>query len=142
MLGLGEAGGLFATGLVQAGAVVRGYDPRVEATAASSTTPTPRRPARARDLVLSVNSAADALDALAQGLPGARPDDLGRPQHRRPGGEAGGGRRRRRPDLRVVDVAIMAPVPAAGAAHPHDGERSGTRRRSPTPCAAFGATSR
>ena len=66
------------------------------------------------DLVLSVNSAADALDALAQGLPGCAPGTIwadlntAAPALKQAVHDAAG------PSLRVVDVAIMAPVPHRG----------------------------
>jgi 3-hydroxyisobutyrate dehydrogenase-like beta-hydroxyacid dehydrogenase len=72
VLGLGEAGGAISRDLVAAGARVRGHDPAVrpgpglipcagEADAAAGT-----------DVVLSVNSAKAAQDALRAGLSGLR----------------------------------------------------------------------
>src|SRR5690606_18930829 len=73
VLGLGEAGSLIAADLARAGAVVRGYDPRVRATGGVIDAADAAQACRGADLVLSVNSAADALDALRQGLPGCPP---------------------------------------------------------------------
>jgi 3-hydroxyisobutyrate dehydrogenase-like beta-hydroxyacid dehydrogenase len=114
VLGLGEAGRLFAADLVRAGAVVRGYDPRVPATETVVSTVDSAAACAGAEVVLSLNSAADALDALAQGLPGCAPDVLwadlntASPTVKRALAEAAGGR------VRVVDVAVMAPVPPRG----------------------------
>jgi 3-hydroxyisobutyrate dehydrogenase-like beta-hydroxyacid dehydrogenase len=114
VLGLGEAGGHFARDLVKAGALVRGYDPRVTATDGVLDHPDATSACRGADLVLSVNSAADALDALAQGLPGCAPGTIwadlntAAPAVKQAVAAAGGS------TVRVVDVAIMAPVPVRG----------------------------
>jgi 3-hydroxyisobutyrate dehydrogenase-like beta-hydroxyacid dehydrogenase len=114
VLGLGEAGRHLAAGLVQAGAVVRGYDPRVAATAGVVSTPDAAQACRGAQIVLSLNSSADALDALTQGLPGCAPGVLwadlntAAPAVKQAVADAAGGR------VRVVDVAIMAPVPPRG----------------------------
>ena len=60
MLGLGEAGGLIAADLRAAGATVRGYDPLPQ-TRPDVTTPTAA--AAGADVVLSLTTAAEALDA-------------------------------------------------------------------------------
>ena len=118
VLGLGEAGGLFATDLVRSGAVVRGYDPRVKATGGVIDNTDAASACRGADLVLSMNSAADALDALAQGLPGCAPGTIwadlntAAPAVKQAVHDAAG------QDLRVVDVAIMAPVPGRGLSTP------------------------
>jgi 3-hydroxyisobutyrate dehydrogenase-like beta-hydroxyacid dehydrogenase len=118
VLGLGEAGGLIARDLVAAGATVRGFDPRVPASDGVRQAGDDADACRGADVVLSVNSAADALDALSQGLPGCRSGiiwaDLNTAAPRRKeqlsevAGEA----------VRVVDVALMAPVPGRGLATP------------------------
>jgi 3-hydroxyisobutyrate dehydrogenase-like beta-hydroxyacid dehydrogenase len=118
VLGLGEAGGLFARGLVQAGAVVRGYDPRLTAPDGVIDNPDAASACHGADLVLSVNSAADALDALAQGLPGCTPGTIwadlntAAPAVKQAVQDAAG------TSLRVVDVAIMAPVTPKGLGTP------------------------
>lgn len=118
VLGLGEAGGRFATGLAKAGAVVRGYDPRVPAMDGVIDNPDAATACCGADLVLSVNSAADALDALAQGRPGCAPGTIwadlntAAPAVKQAVHDAAG------PELRVVDVAIMAPVPPRGLGTP------------------------
>ncbi|MBO0875812.1 MAG: NAD(P)-dependent oxidoreductase, partial [Pseudonocardia sp.] len=70
VLGLGEAGSALARDLVAAGAVVRGYDPAVTATDGVLDTGSEAEAASGADLVLSVNSAAAAVDALRAGLAG------------------------------------------------------------------------
>jgi 3-hydroxyisobutyrate dehydrogenase-like beta-hydroxyacid dehydrogenase len=118
VLGLGEAGGLIARDLVAAGAAVRGFDPRVPAPSGVTQTGDDADACRGADLVLSVNSAADAVDALRQGLPGCAPGiiwaDLNTSAPRTKeelvvvAGDA----------VRVVDVALMSPVPGRGLRTP------------------------
>jgi 3-hydroxyisobutyrate dehydrogenase-like beta-hydroxyacid dehydrogenase len=117
VLGLGEAGGRIAADLVAAGAAVRGFDPRVSP---------PGIPLASSDagacagaaLVISVNSAHDALDALRQSLPACAPETIWadfntsapglKQELARIAGDA----------VRVVDVAVMAPVPPTGLRTP------------------------
>jgi len=118
VLGLGEAGGLIARDLVAAGAVVRGFDPRVPAPDGVQPASSDADACRGADLVLSVNSAADAVDALQQGRPGCAPGVLwadlntAAPRRKQQVAEAAGDA------VRVVDVAIMAPVPGRGLSVP------------------------
>jgi len=118
VLGLGEAGGLIARDLVAAGVTVRGFDPRVPAADGVQPAGDDADACRGADLVLSVNSAADALDALAQGLPGCAPGVLwadlntAAPRRKEQLSEAAHGA------VSVVDVALMAPVPGRGLATP------------------------
>jgi 3-hydroxyisobutyrate dehydrogenase-like beta-hydroxyacid dehydrogenase len=116
LLGLGEAGGTIAADLRAAGVTVRGWDPLPEtgpdaASAADA--------ARGADVVLSLNSAADALDAARSVLevlgPGAVLADgnTAPPALKRelaalvaPTGAA------------FADVALMAPVPGNGVRTP------------------------
>lgn len=115
VLGLGEAGGEIARDLVVAGADVRGFDPLV----APPEGVAPRRgdadAVRDADLVLSVNSAHDAVDALEQSLPALPPGaiwaDLNTAAPAVKLALA-----RLAPD--VVDVALMAPVPGKGLRTP------------------------
>jgi 3-hydroxyisobutyrate dehydrogenase-like beta-hydroxyacid dehydrogenase len=114
ILGLGEAGSHFAAGLRRAGADVSGYDPRVEAIEGVISTGDAAQACSGAQIVLSLNSSDDALDALSQGLPGCGPDTLwaemntAAPAVKRAVDSAAGGR------VRVVDVAVMAPVPPRG----------------------------
>jgi 3-hydroxyisobutyrate dehydrogenase-like beta-hydroxyacid dehydrogenase len=132
VLGLGEAGGRFAVDLVRAGATVSGFDPRVDAPPGVRPAADAADACRGADLVLSVNSAADAHDALAQGLPGCRPGTIwaelntAAPRLKESvaaaAADAGVG---------AVDVAILAPVPGLGLAVP--------MTASGAPAAAFAA---
>jgi 3-hydroxyisobutyrate dehydrogenase-like beta-hydroxyacid dehydrogenase len=118
VLGLGEAGGLIARDLVAAGVTVRGFDPRVPATGGVRQTTGDADACRGADLVLSVNSAADSVDALRQGLPGCAAGILwadlntAAPRRKEDVVAAAAGA------VRVVDVALMAPVPGRGLATP------------------------
>jgi 3-hydroxyisobutyrate dehydrogenase-like beta-hydroxyacid dehydrogenase len=125
VLGLGEAGSLIGADLVRAGARVRGYDPiaaRAQAFAAAHVEAVVTADAAAAcegaGLVLSLNSSADALDALAQGLPGCAPGTIwaemntAAPSVKQAVDSAAVGR------VRVVDVAVMAPVPPQGLRTP------------------------
>ena len=118
VLGLGEAGSLIATDLVRAGAEVRGYDPRVPAVGELAGSPDAATACRGADLVLSVNSAADALDALEQGLPGCSPGTVWADLNTAAPSEKLAVDRAGRDRVRVVDVALMAPVPPHGLRTP------------------------
>ncbi len=115
VLGFGEAGSLIARDLVAAGAVVRGYDPAVPAPAGVTDTGSDAEAAAGADLVLSVNSAKEAVAAFAGSLdamgPGAVWADLntaapGIKQRLAEMGRARG--------IPVTDIAMMAPVPGRG----------------------------
>jgi 3-hydroxyisobutyrate dehydrogenase-like beta-hydroxyacid dehydrogenase len=115
VLGFGEAGSLLAGDLVAAGAVVRGYDPKVPAPAGVTGAGSDAEAVIGADLVLSVNSASDAaaaLDASRAALrPGAVWADLNtaapslKQRLAAVGGEHG---------IPVTDIAMMAPVPGHG----------------------------
>lgn len=77
VLGLGEAGGAIARDLVAAGARVHGYDPKVPAPPGVVDTGSEAEAAAGSDLVLSVNSASAAVDALRAGLAGTPPAACG-----------------------------------------------------------------
>ena len=68
VLGFGEAGSLIARDLVAAGAVVRGFDPAVPAPSGVTDTGSDVEAAAGADLVLSVNSAKEAVAAFAAAL--------------------------------------------------------------------------
>jgi 3-hydroxyisobutyrate dehydrogenase-like beta-hydroxyacid dehydrogenase len=139
VLGLGEAGSLIAADLARAGAEVRGYDPRVVATGPVVNAEDAAQACRGADLVLSVNSAADAVDALTQGLPGCAPGTIwadlntAAPSRKQAVAQAAGDR------LNVVDVAIMAPVPPRGLATPMTASGAAARAYADA-LAPFGAT--
>lgn len=118
VLGLGEAGSLIAADLVAAGAIVRGHDPEVAAPAGVLAADSDAAAVDGAAIVLSVNSAADATDALRDALPalatGAIWADLntGTPGLKERLAALGG------PAVRVVDVALMSPVPGRGLRTP------------------------
>jgi 3-hydroxyisobutyrate dehydrogenase-like beta-hydroxyacid dehydrogenase len=119
VLGFGEAGGEIARDLVAAGADVRGYDPAVEPPAGVDPRAGDADAVRDAELVLSVNSAHDALPALRASLPALNPDTIWADLNTAsPGTKAAlvqalAGRR-----VPVVDVALMAPVPGKGLRTP------------------------
>lgn len=119
VLGLGEAGGAIALDLVAAGAVVRGYDPAVPASDGIIGTAREDEAATGADVVLSVNSAHAALDALTAGAAGVRDDavwaDLNTAS---PGLKRRLDAAARERGIRFADVAIMAPVPGRGLRTP------------------------
>jgi 3-hydroxyisobutyrate dehydrogenase-like beta-hydroxyacid dehydrogenase len=119
VLGLGEAGGEIARDLVAAGADVRGYDPRVAPPRGVATRSGDADAVRDADLVLSVNSAHDALPALQASLPALAAGTIwadlntAAPAVKRSLVECLAGR-----DASVVDVALLAPVPGKGLRTP------------------------
>jgi 3-hydroxyisobutyrate dehydrogenase-like beta-hydroxyacid dehydrogenase len=119
LLGLGEAGAAIARDLVAAGADVRGHDPNVAAPDGVDSRRDDADAVRDADLVLSVNSAHDAVPALEQALPalaaGTVWADLNTAA---PAVKAALVRRLAGRDVPVVDVALMAPVPGKGLRTP------------------------
>ena len=115
VLGLGEAGSLLARDLAAAGAAVRGYDPEVPAPAGVTAARSDAEAVTGADLVLSVNSASDAVAALDASLaalrPGAAWADLNTaaPSVKQRLAALGGAH-----GIPVTDVAMMAPVPGNG----------------------------
>jgi 3-hydroxyisobutyrate dehydrogenase-like beta-hydroxyacid dehydrogenase len=116
LLGLGEAGGRFARDLRAAGAEVRGWDPLPSAGPDAAG---PADAARGADIVMSQNSAADALDAARSVLEVLQPGQVfadlntGSPELKSslaalvaPSGAV------------FADVALMAPVPGKGIGTP------------------------
>lgn len=115
VLGFGEAGSRLARDLVAAGATVRGYDPKVPAPSGVTGARSDAEAVAGAGLVLSVNSAGDAVAALEASLaalvPGAAWADLNTAapavkQRLAAIGEARG--------IPVTDIAMMAPVPGKG----------------------------
>jgi 3-hydroxyisobutyrate dehydrogenase-like beta-hydroxyacid dehydrogenase len=115
VLGFGEAGSLLAGDLASAGAVVRGYDPRVPPPAGVTAADSDAEAVTGADLVLSVNSAGDAAAALDAARPALRPGavwadlNTAAPGLKRRLAAAGGEH-----GVAVADVAMMAPVPGNG----------------------------
>ena len=118
VLGLGEAGRLIATGLAQAGAVVRGFDPKADAPAGVYAATDAEHACHGADIVLSINSAATALAALTLGQPGCRAGAIwadlntAAPAIKEALVRAAGDQ------ILVVDVAVMGAVPPRGLATP------------------------
>jgi 3-hydroxyisobutyrate dehydrogenase-like beta-hydroxyacid dehydrogenase len=115
VLGFGEAGSLLARDLVAAGATVRGYDPKVAAPPGVAGASSEATAVDGTDLVLSVNSAADAVPALDASLDALRPGavwadlNTAAPSVKQRLATRGAAR-----GIPVVDVAMMAPVPGQG----------------------------
>ncbi|MCW2933630.1 MAG: 6-phosphogluconate dehydrogenase [Actinomycetia bacterium] len=120
VLGLGEAGSLIARDLIAAGATVRGYDPK--AATGGVTVPdgvvaadSEAAAVAGSALVLSVNSAKEAVRAFEAAIPALRPGAIwadlntaspGTKQQLAAIGERHG--------IPVTDIAMMAPVPGNG----------------------------
>jgi 3-hydroxyisobutyrate dehydrogenase-like beta-hydroxyacid dehydrogenase len=120
ILGLGEAGSAFASGLAAGAREVRGFDPAdVGAVPGTVICATPAEAVADADVVLAFTHAAQALDAarsaVGQMRPGAFYADMAT-------GDAGLKREiadlARGQGLRFVDGAIMNPVPLRGVATP------------------------
>jgi 3-hydroxyisobutyrate dehydrogenase-like beta-hydroxyacid dehydrogenase len=115
VLGFGEAGSLLARDLVAAGAAVRGFDPKAPAPAGVTPAGSDAEAVTGASLVLSVNSASEAVNALQASLdalsPGAVWADLNTaaPSVKQRLAAIGAGR-----GIPVTDIAMMAPVPGNG----------------------------
>jgi 3-hydroxyisobutyrate dehydrogenase-like beta-hydroxyacid dehydrogenase len=115
VLGFGEAGSLIARDLVAAGAAVRGFDPKVPPPDGVVGADSDAEAVIGADLVLSINSAGEAVAALTASLnalaPGAVWADLNTasPAVKRRLADIGAGR-----GILVTDIAMMAPVPGKG----------------------------
>ncbi|SNT54146.1 3-hydroxyisobutyrate dehydrogenase [Asanoa hainanensis] len=117
MLGLGEAGGELALDLVAQGVDVRGSDPLVEAPPGVEQRRDDADAVRDADLVLSVNSAHDALPALENSLPALVPGTIWADLNTA-APEVKAALVDRATGIEVVDVALMAPVPGNGLRTP------------------------
>jgi 3-hydroxyisobutyrate dehydrogenase-like beta-hydroxyacid dehydrogenase len=119
VLGFGEAGSLIAADLVAAGATVRGFDPKVAAPAGVTDTGSDAAAVTGASLVLSLNSATDAVAALEAALDALRPGvvwadlNTAAPSVKQRLVAIGGQR-----GIAVTDVAMMAPVPGKGLGVP------------------------
>jgi 3-hydroxyisobutyrate dehydrogenase-like beta-hydroxyacid dehydrogenase len=129
VLGLGEAGAAFATGLAAAGAVVVGYDPQPEAAPGVVRAESAAHAVRRADLVLSLNAASVAERVASGALPAMRPGavfaDLNTSAadlKRRLAGLA------EQHGQAFADVALLAPVPSHGCATPSLVAGSGAQR--------------
>ena len=112
VLGFGEAGSLITRDLVAGGAAVRGFDPRVPAPAGVTAAGSDAEAVAGADLVLSVNSASEAVAAFTSSsealAPGTIWADLNTASPAVKQRLAALGRER---EIPVTDIAMMAPVP-------------------------------
>jgi len=128
VLGLGEAGGTIASGLAAAGCAVRGWDP-VAAPPGIERADTPADAVAGASLVLSVTTAAHALDAAESAAP-----TLGE-------GQLYADLNTTAPVLKIevaaviaptgagfADVALLGPVPVRGIATPALASGDGAQR--------------
>lgn len=116
VLGLGEAGSIYARGLAERGADIVGYDPRdVETPAGVTRSANVEDAVDGAELVLSLVGARVAGDVLNEALAGMKPEatfadlNTGAPAQKRvlaTAAVAAG--------FPFADVAVMAPVPRAG----------------------------
>jgi len=121
VLGLGEAGSAIAADLAAAGALVRGFDPRVPAASLGVIECDDDADAcRGADVVLSLTTAHEAVDGLRAALPGLSPTAIyadlntsGSSLKRALSSLAGGAG-----ITRFADVALMSPVPGKGLRTP------------------------
>jgi 3-hydroxyisobutyrate dehydrogenase-like beta-hydroxyacid dehydrogenase len=116
VLGLGEAGSIYARGLVERGAEVVGFDPHApEAPPGVSLASSVGEAAAGVEIVVSLVGASSAEGVLNEALPhmtsGATFADFntGAPRQKRSLAAHAAAA-----DIRFADVAIMAPVPRAG----------------------------
>lgn len=130
VFGLGEAGTAISTGLVAAGALVRGYDPAPVATPPGvQRCDTPKQAVLETVAVLSLTAESDMDQAATQALFDLPPDsvyaDLGTaaPSLKRHLADLVEGQ-----GLAFVDVALMAPVLLKGVATPALAAGSGAER--------------
>lgn len=117
VLGLGEAGSALVADLLSADVTVRAHDPRVAAPAGTVACSDEADAVCGAELVLSVNSADDAVPAARAGRPalstGAIWADLNTASPTRKAEVADA-----LPPGACVDVALMAPVPGRGLRTP------------------------
>jgi len=118
VLGLGEAGSLIGADLAAAGADVRGYDPKPITVDGVQRRDSEAEAVADAGLVLSLNSSHDAVTALENALPALRPGTIWADLNTASPGlkvrlaEVAG------PEVPVVDVALMSPVPGKGLRTP------------------------
>ncbi|MBC7278075.1 NAD(P)-dependent oxidoreductase [Nocardioides sp.] len=114
VLGLGEAGSLFVADLLTAGAMVRAYDPAIGAPPGAVPCASEAMAVDGADLVISVNSAADSVDAARSSLAGLSTATVwadvntSSPARKREVAAALQGR------CLFADVALMSTVPGLG----------------------------
>jgi 3-hydroxyisobutyrate dehydrogenase-like beta-hydroxyacid dehydrogenase len=119
VLGLGEAGAEIAAGLAAAGAVVRGFDPRVRPGPGITACAGDADACRGAAVVLSLTCAHEAEGALVAALPGVGPGavyaDLNTASSEQKAHLAG---LAAAAGVGFADVALMSPVPGNGLRTP------------------------
>lgn len=119
LLGFGEAGSTFGHDLLERGVTLRVYDPKVAADPPAVTAGSEAEAVRGADLVLSVNSAHAAPDALAAGAPGVEPHAVWADMNTAsPMAKERLAATARSHGIAFADIAIMAPVPGKGLSVP------------------------
>ena len=119
VLGLGEAGSRIAEDLCAAGAVVRGYDPRVAAGPGILACDSDADASRGAAIVLALTSAHEAEETLRLALPGIGPGALYAEMN-----TASSGLKERLAEIAAgsgvafTDIALMSPVPGNGLRTP------------------------
>lgn len=119
VLGLGEAGSAIAADLCAAGAVVRGFDPRVPAGPGIAACGSDADASRGAAVVLALTSAHEAEETLRLALPGIGPGTLYAEMN-----TASSGLKERLAQLAAgaavsfTDIALMSPVPGNGLRTP------------------------
>lgn len=119
VLGLGEAGSEIAADLCAAGAVVRGFDPRVEAGPGIVACHDDADACRGAAVVLALTSAHDAEETLRLALPGIGPDALYAEMNTASAGlKSHLARIAASAGTAFADIALMSPVPGNGLRTP------------------------
>jgi 3-hydroxyisobutyrate dehydrogenase-like beta-hydroxyacid dehydrogenase len=119
VIGLGEAGGAIAADLVAAGVTVRGWDPVRDAPKGVEPAADEAGAARGAEIVLSLNSAAVAVEVAASAAPGLEQGALfadmntAGPAVKRAAAEAAGSG-----GATFADVALLGAVPGRGLGTP------------------------
>lgn len=119
LLGFGEAGSAFARDLLAQGVTVRAYDPKVTPASPATVTKSEADAVSGAEVVLSVNSAHDAVDAITAGIAAAAPGavwadmNTASPSTKQRLAEIAG-----QYGIAFADIAIMAPVPGKGLSVP------------------------
>lgn len=119
VLGLGEAGSEFAADLCAAGAVVRGFDPRVAARQGVVACTSDADACRGAGIVLALTSAHEAEETLRLALPGIGPGALYAEMNTASSGlKAGLAKLAADAGVAFADIALMSPVPGHGLRTP------------------------
>lgn len=119
VLGLGEAGSRIAADLCAAGAVVRGFDPRVPAGPGVTECASDADASRGADVVLALTSAHEAKDTLSWALPGVAEGAIYADLNTGSAGlKAGLAGLAASASVSFADVALMSPVPGNGLRTP------------------------